>query len=250
MKELKVLFENNFCFVLDKPQGLPVQGGAGIKNSVDSILSEKINPRPFLVHRLDKDTSGVLLVAKNLEAARYFSLLFGSSSDYKTNGAKDFNTKRKIVKQYTGLCFGLLEKEQGVIKINLDVKGKRQERVQKDSETLYRLISTIKVFTKDAVFTKNEAITCSLLELKLETGRMHQIRRHLAILGNPLLGDDKYGNFPLNKMLKKEKGLKYLLLHASRLILPPSDFLPEGLDITAALPDYFSDFLKSANEAF
>jgi len=70
---------------------------------------------------------------------------------------------------------------------------------------------------------------------------MHQIRRHLAGIGHPLLGDDKYGDFSLNKKLRKSMELKHLLLHASRLVIPPlRDFIPDGLDITAPAPSYFS----------
>jgi 23S rRNA pseudouridine955/2504/2580 synthase len=84
----------------------------------------------------------------------------------------------------------------------------------------------------------------SLLELELGTGRMHQIRRHLALTGNPVLGDDKYGNFSLNRELRKEKGLKRLLLHAARLRIPGIGARPP-LDIEAPLPDYFRDFQDS-----
>jgi 23S rRNA pseudouridine955/2504/2580 synthase len=78
----------------------------------------------------------------------------------------------------------------------------------------------------------------SCFELELGTGRMHQIRRHLAMIGNPVLGDDKYGDFSLNKNLRKTIGLKHLLLHASKLIIKSED----NLNIQAPLPEYFSPF--------
>jgi 23S rRNA pseudouridine955/2504/2580 synthase len=224
LREIPVLFENNFCLVLNKPSGLSVQGGEGLKTSLDSILSEKIHPRPFLVHRLDRDTSGIVLVAKTREAARDFSFLFGG---------KDAGLGiRKIKSQYRGLCLGIPEKKQGSIRIDLDVRG-----AKKESETSFRLLST---FTQKI---DDEELSFSFLELELETGRLHQIRRHLALLGSPLLGDDKYGIFPLNRKLKKRLGLKNLLLHASRLVIPPIQFRPGGLDVSAPLPDYFSRFL-------
>jgi 23S rRNA pseudouridine955/2504/2580 synthase len=176
-----------------------------------------------LVHRLDKDTSGLIIVAKTKEAARVFSALFAG-------GAGMPKKDRPITKQYLGVCFGIPKAEQpdrhsGVISHTLDVRGK-----QKESETFYRLLSS----------GSAGEIPCSLLELELITGRMHQIRRHLAQTGYPLLGDDKYGDFPLNKKLRKSLGLKHLLLHASRLIIPPlPDLIPDGLDISAALPEYF-----------
>ncbi|MDR2617553.1 MAG: hypothetical protein LBC62_01670 [Treponema sp.] len=74
---------------------------------------------------------------------------------------------------------------------------------------------------------------------------MHQIRRHLARIGCPVLGDDKYGDFSLNKSLRKTMGLKRLLLHAARLSLPPfPPLVPDGLDVSAPLPDYFESFLN------
>ena len=78
MKNIPVLFENTYCLILNKPSGLPVQGGEGVKNSLDSLLSENYSPRPLLVHRLDRDTSGIILVARTKEAAAGFSALFSS----------------------------------------------------------------------------------------------------------------------------------------------------------------------------
>ena len=218
MKDIPVLFENDFCLVLNKPYGLAVQGGQGIKNSLDSILSQNFSPRPFLVHRLDRDTSGVIVVAKTKEAARFFSALFAGAEAGKNNFSR----------QYIGVCKGVLTSENGVIKLSLDVNGK-----EKESQTLYRVLSV----------EAAGRTPFSLLELELCTGRMHQIRRHLAKIGHPLLGDDKYGDFSLNKTLRKTHALKRLLLHASRLIIPDSSVLPGGLDITAPTPEHFSAFI-------
>ena len=224
LKNITVLFENDSCSVLNKPSGLAVQGGEGVRVSLDSILSELITPRPFLVHRLDKDTSGVILVAKTKAAAAGFSALF--------SGAE---RRQGVVKQYLGVCFGAPRTEEGVICLDLDMPGKNHTRVSKRSETHYRLLA------------KGECgdVLSSLLEIELGTGRMHQIRRHFAQTGIPIMGDDKYGNFPMNKKLRKIYSLKHLLLHASRLVIPPSPGLvPEGLDITAPLPLYFSHMLE------
>ena len=219
MREIPIIYEDKFCIVFNKPAGLPVQGGEGIKLSLDSILSEKIRPRPFLVHRLDKETSGIILVAKTKEAARLFSALFANT------GA--------INKLYLALCSGNVKPEQGLISLGLDIKQKGRFPVQKEAETFYRCLSTVEA----------AGYSFSLLELKLMTGRMHQIRRHLAHIGNPVLGDDKYGDFSLNKKLKTATGLKRLLLHAWRLVIPPlPELVPDGLDVTAPLPDYFPAF--------
>jgi 23S rRNA pseudouridine955/2504/2580 synthase len=222
--------------VLDKPSGLPVQGGEGVKTSLDSILSQEFDPRPLLVHRLDRDTSGLILVAKTREAAAALSTLLGG-------GRKAVAGSLALVKQYLGVCAGSLGGaeggKRGAIRLDLDVRGK-----EKEAETFYRLVKTAACALPDGA-----AFSCSLLELELSTGRMHQLRRHLALIGHPLLGDDKYGDFPLNKRLKTAFGLKHLLLHASRLIIPPwPPLFPEGLDVSSPLPDYFVEFLDKISK--
>ena len=216
MIQVPVLFENDYCLVFNKPPGLAVQGGEGVKISLDSILSQEYKTRPLLVHRLDKDTSGLILVAKTREAAASFSSLFSG--------------EKGLVKSYLALCSGIPGKKEGVINFDLEIKGKGQASTPKKSKTLYRLHSSLIL----------SGHTCSLLELKPGSGRMHQIRRHLALLGHPILGDDKYGDFPLNKKLRKSLGLKHLMLHAYRLVITPMTELPHGLDISAPMPDYFS----------
>ncbi|MDR1836885.1 MAG: RluA family pseudouridine synthase [Treponema sp.] len=209
MKNIEILHEDNISIIINKPAGLSVQGGKGVKTSLDRILAEIRTPPPLLVHRLDKDTSGVLLAAKTREAAALFSRLI--------NG-------RKAVKQYTAVCSDQNKKDAGVITQELLIRGS-----MKSSETRYRVIKSGTL--------PLEAREYSVLELELGTGRMHQIRRHLAMNGNPVLGDDKYGDFLLNKALRKT-GLKRLLLHASRLVIKEE----VNIDVTAPLPEYFNLF--------
>ena len=212
MKHISLLFENTCCIVLNKPAGLAVQGGARVGASLDRILGETWSPMPLLVHRLDKDTSGVILLAKNREAAALFSALFSK--------------KQGIRKRYLAVCAGRPQEDAGTIRGSLAIRGTR-----KQAETGYRLLGGDRDF--------------SLLALEPGTGRMHQIRRHLAQMGNPILGDDKYGNFALNKELHKTRGLRRLLLHASRLIVPQGEeLLGFSLDITAPLPGYFEPFIQ------
>jgi len=212
MKNAEILHEDDFSIIVNKPAGLAVQGGKGVKTSLDRLLAEIRSPAPLLVHRLDKDTSGVLLAAKGREAAACFSRLLGSN--------------RKAVKIYTAVCKGQPEKNEGVIKDELFVHG-----TMKKSETRYRVIKS--------GLLEPDKLTYSVLEIELGTGRMHQIRRHLAMNGNPVLGDDKYGDFSLNKLLRKTAGLKRLLLHASRLIIK-DEF---DIDVTAPLPEYFNIYM-------
>jgi 23S rRNA pseudouridine955/2504/2580 synthase len=211
LKNIPLLFENDECIILNKPAGLPVQGGEKVGACLDGLLAAERSPRPLLVHRLDKDTSGLILVAKNREAAARFSALFALGKP-----------NRGIVKLYLAVCDGRPNPPEGLIREELS--GRRG--LQK-AETSYRLLDDNGRF--------------SLLELELGTGRTHQIRRHLSRLGNPILGDDKYGNFALNKKLRKTLGLKRLLLHSARLIIPAS-FLGYLLDISAPPPDYFQIF--------
>jgi 23S rRNA pseudouridine955/2504/2580 synthase len=206
LKQLEMVYEDSFCVVINKPAGLAVQGGKGVGLCLDNILEQQWGRRPFLVHRLDKDTSGLILVAKTSDAANRYSRLRGG-----------------LVKRYRAICKGKPSPEEGVIKADLAIRGS-----VKKAETRYRLLSGGGEF--------------SLVELELGTGRMHQIRRHLALAGNPVLGDDKYGDFDLNHSLRTTHKLRHLLLHASQLIIPET---PDHarLDLTAPLPVYFHPFL-------
>jgi 23S rRNA pseudouridine955/2504/2580 synthase len=212
MKHLEILYDDDFLIVVNKPAGLAVQGGKGVKTSVDKILAEIFTPPPLLVHRLDKDTSGVLAAAKGRETAARFSRLFGSG--------------RGVKKQYIAVCSGCPEKKEGKISAQLNIRG-----VIKNCETTYKVIKNGKLPEEDEY---------SVLEIELGTGRMHQIRRHLAMIGNPVLGDDKYGDFSLNKKLRRA-GVKRLLLHASRLVIK-DEF---QLDISAPVPQYLRFFIEA-----
>jgi 23S rRNA pseudouridine955/2504/2580 synthase len=216
LKRVDIVYEDEYCLILNKPAGLAVQGGRGVEVSLDRLLAEEYSPPPLLVHRLDKDTSGLILVAKTKEAAADFSRIFAE-------GVPGGGEGRGIIKQYLAVCAGRPEVDSGLISLDLEIKGS-----VKKSETRFKVLKGGKDF--------------SLLELELGTGRMHQIRRHLALTGNPVLGDDKYGDFRLNKELRREKGLKRLLLHAARLRIPGIG-AQTPLDLEAPLPDYFKNFL-------
>ncbi|MDR2403053.1 MAG: RNA pseudouridine synthase, partial [Spirochaetaceae bacterium] len=126
MERIEVLFESDDCLVLNKPAGLAVQGGKGVEVSLDRILGEEFSPRPFLVHRLDKDTSGLILVAKNREAAIRFSALFAGHGK---------GPNRGVVKGYLAVCAGHPRPEQGLIRLDLSVRGD-----MKRSRTAYRFL--------------------------------------------------------------------------------------------------------------
>jgi 23S rRNA pseudouridine955/2504/2580 synthase len=180
------------------------------------------------VHRLDKDTSGVLLAAKGREAAAKFSALFAG---------------RELRKRYLAVCAGHPLPESGLIRMSLDIRGK-----SKPAETSYtrlsggRLPGGIEAGSDGNAEAGSAPGEFSVLELELGTGRMHQIRRHLHQIGCPILGDDKYGDFALNKEMRKQGAVKRLLLHASRLVI--SDTVPGGgIDVSAKPPECFAPFL-------
>jgi 23S rRNA pseudouridine955/2504/2580 synthase len=222
---LDIVYEDSSCIVINKPAGLAVQGGKGIGVSLDSILAPDWPQPPLLVHRLDRDTSGLILVAKNKTAAAAYSRLLGGNRAENASGNAARDGRRAVVKRYLAMCKGRPARDEGVISLDLEIRG-----MKKESETRYRLI---------------ESFGCgySLLELELGTGRMHQIRRHLALTGNPILGDDKYGDFTLNHLLRKTMKLNKLLLHASQLIISGTQAFPR-LDLSAPLPEHFSQFIK------
>jgi 23S rRNA pseudouridine955/2504/2580 synthase len=222
MKEIEVLFEDEQFLVLNKPAGLPVQGGEGVGTSLDALLARAFRDKPLLVHRLDKETSGVLITAKTRESAAACAALFAGEGGIK--------------KRYLALCAGKLP-EKGLITEKLTVKGR-----EKDARTAYARRSFFPALKGIPEFPG-----CSLAELEPVTGRMHQIRRHLAQLGHPVLGDDKYGDFKLNKTLKKTAGLKRLLLHAASVYLP-SSLIQGGKEISAPLPEYFVEFLERGDD--
>jgi 23S rRNA pseudouridine955/2504/2580 synthase len=230
MKHIEILFENADCLVLNKPAGLAVQGGKGLAVSLDRILEAEFSPRPLLVHRLDRDTSGLILAAKSREAAARFSALFAGTAAGRTGQAgRAGREEGKVRKTYLAVCAGVPRPAAGTIRLALDIRGSAKE-----SETGYRVLGRLPL---------PGGGECSRLELELGTGRTHQIRRHLAYTGHPVLGDDKYGDFALNKALRKNPGLKRLLLHAFRLRIPAAlAGFAGGLDVCAPPPDCFAPF--------
>ena len=195
-----ILFEDEALIALDKPAGLAVHGGSGISFGVIERLRQARPEASFLelVHRLDRDTSGVLLVAKKRGA------LTGLHAQLR-DGAID--------KRYDVLVRGRWRDAQRAVELPLTsyVTSDGERRVRVDPEG--RLARTI--FRRTKTWPQAEPPQ-ALLDADLETGRTHQIRVHLAHLGFPLAGDDKYGDFAWNKVLHRQ-GLKRMFLHARRI---------------------------------
>lgn len=199
MNQVTILYENEEIFVIDKPAGLAVQGGQGISHSLDVDFAKQTGQKVYLVHRLDKDTRGLMLVAKSPQAASKWTKLVAS---------------KMVQKEYIALCVGRLNEKKGLIKDSLIQHGS-----EKAALTHYQV-------EKEALLTYNSdstgelLIPLSLIRLKLETGRMHQIRIRLAKNDCPIAGDDQHGNFKINKILKKASGIKRLQLAAVKLTIP------------------------------
>ena len=221
--DLPVIYEDEALLVIDKPSGVAVHGGSGISFGV---IERMRAARPKLkvlelVHRLDRDTSGLLMLAKKRSVLVHLheSLRAG-----------------EIDKRYLTLVKGRWTKAERSVSLPLRkyVTGAGERRVSVDSEgkasqTVFRLVRRFRDFT--------------LLSAELRSGRTHQIRVHLAHLGYPIVGDDKYGDFELNRALSA-RGLKRMFLHAAELTLtqPASG---EELRLASPLPPALAQFLES-----
>ena len=227
--KFKVLFEDNCLLIIDKPAGIAVHGGSSISHGgvIECLRANQSSQSSFLelVHRLDRDTSGILLIAKKRYALKN---LHEQMRDGKTD------------KRYLVLVFGGWKNERQHIKLPLhkyiSAEGERRVRVQADgkaSHTIFNLIHRYKDYT--------------LLEAELKTGRTHQIRVHLSSNGFAIVGDDKYGNFVLNRILQKkgefQTSFKRMFLHAHQISFthPESG---ELVTITSPMPSECSEFLK------
>lgn len=191
--EFPIVFEDDALLVIDKPAGVAVHGGSGVSFGVIEQLRRARPAAKFLelVHRLDRETSGVLLIAKKRSALT-------AMHEIMREGNSD--------KRYLALVAGDWKNARQHVKLPLykfdTPQGEKRVMVREDgqpSHTVFNLKQSFGDYT--------------LLEAELKTGRTHQIRVHLSHLGFPIAGDDKYGDFALNKTLMKQ-GLKRMFLHA------------------------------------
>jgi len=181
-----ILENNNNFIIINKPSGTPVQAGTkSFKNIIDILKNTKYfkDARPFIVHRLDKETSGVLIVAKNREYAQLFTSLFRI---------------RKIHKTYLAITYGEVPENVNLLEDDLISYDNNKKIVQK-------AISHLKILKSNGQY--------SLLELNPITGRKHQLRKQLYNIGNPIIGDNKYF---IKKYMNKIKS-KNLMLHAHKI---------------------------------
>lgn len=222
MDSFPIIFENNEILLIHKKAGIPVQGGAGIKHSVDVDLSKQVGQKIFLVHRLDRETEGILCVAKNPSSASKYTKLFSGPS-------------KEIKKEYVALCFG-----KPVLKGKELFEGTIDFPILKDGKALSATTHFKVEFSVEKKLDGTErSIVISKLRLKIDTGRTHQIRIHLSKVGCPIIGDDKHGDFKLNKVAKKALGIKKLCLAAVKLSLPIND----KIKTFSLQKDLFSDIM-------
>lgn len=220
-REFDILFEDEVLMAINKPAGVAVHGGSGVSFGVIEQLRRARPQARFLelVHRLDKETSGVLLVAKKRSALTTLQDAFRHRQAHKTYAALvigDWPASRKVI--------------DAPLHKFLTAEGERRVRVSDEDDEGKRSITLVKVLQRLG--------TCTFLDVTIKTGRTHQIRVHLAHEGHPIAGDDKYGDFALNKALAKGQvapGFKFdrMFLHARELRLahPVS-----GTDITFEAP--------------
>jgi 23S rRNA pseudouridine955/2504/2580 synthase len=209
--EQSILYEDKGLLILNKPSGLAVHGGSGISFGVIEGLRALRPEARFLelAHRLDRDTSGCLVIAKKRSILRAFHQLL-------RDGGMD--------KHYLALLKGRWQGRKRRIDVplrkNTLKSGERIVKVSEDGKPSLSIFSPVTIY-KD----------CSLVRVKLVTGRTHQVRVHAQHCGHPIAGDDKYGDAAFNRLMA-ERGLKRLFLHASELRFT----LPEGATIHVEAP--------------
>ncbi len=208
--EKDIIEDNSNFIVINKKSGLPVQGGTKVKENLINILSNSNyfkNSRPYIVHRIDKDTSGVLIIAKNRITAQQLTSLFRI---------------RKIHKTYIALTSGQTDKKKDIIDNNL-IRYEKNKKILERAVTHYQIIDSNKNYT--------------LFKLKPITGRKHQIRKHLIDLMCPIVGDKKY-------FIQKSSKNIQLLLHAYEIKFILNN---KKYTFKASIPEYFKNFLLKNN---
>ena len=219
---LPVVFEDASLIVIDKPSGVAVHGGSGVSFGViESLRAERPEAKFLeLAHRLDRDTSGLLILCKKRSALVELHRMLREG---------------EVEKIYLALAKGVPARKSFDVTESLHkyvtAQGERRVAVREDGKTA---ATKVKVMRQGASF--------SLLEVRLMTGRTHQIRVHLAHAGHPVLGDDKYGDFPLNRELAKQ-GVKRLFLHAASLSFK-HPLSGAALAFKAAVPDGMKSFIE------
>ncbi|HEX8908966.1 MAG TPA: RluA family pseudouridine synthase [Anaeromyxobacteraceae bacterium] len=232
----RVLHEDEHLLVVDKPAGLAAHPGTGITGATlveearaylkvpADLPSTEFKASP--AHRLDRETSGVVLVAKSRRCMAALTAIF-------TEG-------EAVKKSYLALVKGKLPRAEGVIDLPLSEheqtsRSKAQRGVNfQEALTRYRVVSSMR--------------EASLVQVRIETGRTHQIRRHLQSVGHPVAGDSRYGDFPFNRLARTRWGLRRMFLHAWKLEIP-HPMTERPLRVEAPVPEELLAVLRKMNLA-
>lgn len=220
-----ILFEDESMLIINKPSGFAVHGGTGINTGIIEALRSIRPEAKFLelVHRLDKDTSGCLIMAKKRSSLTYLHELFRTDQVHKT---------------YLALLSGHWQRKK------MWVTAPLQKNVQKGGERMVVVSRTGKA--AETLFRRLQKFEhATLVEASPKTGRTHQIRVHAAWMEHPIVGDDRYGDMQVNSFFKS-KGYKRLLLHAEKLEMKHPE-TEQVISITAPLPDDFNNLLNNLN---
>lgn len=228
---LNIALEKEDFLVIDKPSGIASQPGTGTRKGETLVemlwqwgSDEHLDFKPTLAHRLDEETSGLLLAALHGDTLRELTRML---------------REHKIQKTYFALVKGNLKKERGTIKATLErTDSKAGAKMKTGTE------SGVAAVTHYAV--KEHLDGYDLVKINLETGRMHQIRAHFESIGHPLVGDSRYGDFALNREFKKNFGLKRLFLHSMRLEF---DWKGEHIVVESPLPKELREAVKAIKKS-
>ena len=225
--DTNVIYEDDALLAINKPSGYAVHGGSGLNFGVIELIRHVRPKAKFLelVHRIDRETSGILLIAKKRSALV---------------NMHDMMRHNRIEKKYTMMVEGEWTESKKTVELMLKKTftqgGERRVNVTDEEDDSQNQMS------KTIFYLKKSLGPYTLLEAKLITGRTHQLRVQLAHLGFPILGDDKYGDFSLNKALQK-KGLKRMFLHALSMKMK-HPLTEEPLELKAPLPLELDTFLS------
>lgn len=232
-QDFKVVYEDEHILACDKPAGLAIHPGSGISGETlvdqarayferQGLQTPEGEFKPSPAHRLDRETSGIVIVAKTRQAMVRLTEIF-------TEGGAD--------KTYLALAKGRFQKDTGSIALRLPehqqtMASKQQRGVNmQEARTHWRKLAG--------------GPEATLLEIEIETGRTHQIRRHLEAIGHPIVGDGKYGDFPFNRIAQRQWGLRRMFLHSARLSLP-HPITKKRLVFTSPLPKELVETLPRA----
>ncbi len=213
MIDLKILFENNDLIAVDKPEGIASISEDDLnKETIHSILEQKLKQKIFIVHRLDKEVSGVILFAKNARTHKYLNEQFSD---------------RTIKKSYVALVHGVLKDDEGIINKPIREFGSGRMGVDeakgKDSTTAYKVLKRFDNYT--------------LIELNPTTGRRHQLRVHLYHIGYSIVGDKRYGDKELQSKFPR------VMLHAKKIVFNSSP--KDIVTIESEMPESFNSVIEN-----